>query len=112
MKRLLFLMMLCGTIYSATAQTTTTTTTTTKHKYYYYPSSNVYYDDATGNYWYWDDSGSQWSMTQTLPTTITVTKTKRYPVHYMGDDPWKNNAMDMKKYKVKKNGTVKAKSKG
>jgi hypothetical protein len=112
MKKVLFLMLLVGVMVSASAQTTTTTTTTTTHKYYYYPSSNVYYDQASGNYWYWDDSGSTWQMTQSLPSTITVTKTtKRYPVNYNGDDPWKNNAADMKKYKVKKNGTMKVKPK-
>lgn len=112
MKKVLMALLICGSIFSATAQTTTTTTTTTTHKYYYYPSTNVYYDDATGNYWYWDNSSSQWSMTQTLPSTITVTETtKRYPITYKGDDPWKNNASDKMKYKTKKNGKTKMKPK-
>ena len=104
---------MCGAMFAASAQqTTTTTTTTTTHKYYYYPSSNVYYDEATGNYWYYDNSSSQWTMTQTLPSTVTVTtETKRYPVMYKGDDPWKNNIADMKKYKVKSNGKIKMKPK-
>lgn len=105
-------MLLSGAIFSASAQTTTTTTTTTTtHKYYYYPSSNVYFDEASGNYWYWDDGSSQWTMTQTLPTTITVVKTERQPIMYKGDDPWKNNAADIKKYKTKKNGSIKIKPK-
>ena len=117
MKKILFSMLICGTIISASAQTTdststtTTTTTTTGHKYYYYPSSNVYWDEASGNYWYWDNSTTQWSTTQTLPTTITVDKTNRYSLDYNGTDPWKNNASDLKKYKVKKNGEVKVKPK-
>lgn len=102
MKKILLALLVCGTMFSASAQTTTTTTTTTTtHKYYYYPSQNVYYDDATQNYWYWDNGTSQWSMTQTLPTTIVVEKTTRYPVTYKGDDPWKYNAADMRKYKSK-----------
>lgn len=113
MKKILLAVLLCGTIASVSAQTTTTTTTTTTtHKYYYYPSSNVYYDEASGNYWYWDDASSQWSMTQTLPTTVTVVQTERHPIHYTGDDPWKNNAADKAKYKSKKNGKGKMKSKG
>lgn len=121
MKKIMFSMLLCGAMFAASAQdtnnnnnnssTTTTTTTTTTHKYYYYPSSNVYFDESTGNYWYRDNSTSQWSMTQQLPSTVTVTNTERRPVTYTGEDPWKNNNMDMKKYKTKKNGTVKMKPK-
>jgi hypothetical protein len=113
MKKIILAMLVCVTMLSASAQTTTTstTTTTTTHKYYYYPSTNVYYDDVTHNYWYWDNDSSQWSMTQTLPSTIVVEKTTRYPVMYKGDDPWKNNAADMRKYKVKKDGKIKAKGK-
>ena len=113
MKKILFLLLVCGAMLSAQAQTTTsTTTTTTTHKYYYYPSTNVYFDEASGNYWYWDNSSSQWSMTQTLPSTITVTETtQRYPIMYKGDDPWKNNAADKAKYKTKKNGKGKTKQK-
>jgi hypothetical protein len=112
MKKILFLILVCGTVITASAQTTdSVTTTTTTHKYYYYPSSNVYFDEASGNYMYWDQSTSQWSTTQTLPATITIEKTTRYPIHYSGNDPWKNNLADMKKYKVKKNGVVKMKPK-
>ena len=112
MKKIFLLLLVCGSMLSASAQPTkTTTTTTTTHKYYYYPSSNVYYDEASSNYWYWDNTSSQWSMTQALPTTIVVEKTPRYTVHYKGDDPWKNNDADKVKYKVKKDGKVKMKPK-
>jgi hypothetical protein len=50
-------------------------------------------------------------MTQTLPSTITVVETQRYPITYKGDDPWKNNKADQMKYKTKKNGKVKMKPK-
>jgi len=109
MKKILFLMLISGSMLTASAQVTDSTTTTV-HKYYYYPSSNVYFDEASGNYWYKDNT-SKWSETQTLPTTITVEKTPRYSLKYNGTEPWKNNAADIKKYKVKKNGTVKMKTK-
>lgn len=101
-----------------TTKTTTTTTAPVTHMYYYYPTSNVYYDDATQTYWYWENNSSSWSMTQTLPTTITIGQTQRYPITYTGADPWKNNATDKIKYKSKngkektKFGEMKIKSKG
>jgi hypothetical protein len=111
MKKILFLLLLAGAVFSASAQTTTTTTRTTTHKYryYYYPASNIYYDEDSGNYWYWDNASSQWSLVQTLPSNMKVVQTQRYPVMYNGADPWKNNAADIKKFKVKKNGKVKIK---
>lgn len=110
MKKALFLLLICGAMLSASAQTTTVTDSVT-HTYYYYPSSNVYFDQASGNYWYWDKSSSQWQMNTTLPQTVTVEETDKYQIPYKGNDPWKNNAEDMKKYKVKKNGKVKMKPK-
>jgi hypothetical protein len=107
MKKIIIALLVCGSIFSATAQTdstriTTTTTTTTTHKYFYYPSTNIYFDEASGNYWYLDNDTEAWNMVRTLPSTITVTETtERYPVTYMGDDPWKENAEHIKKYKVK-----------
>jgi hypothetical protein len=67
---------------------------------------------ATGNYWYKNNNATMWAETQTLPTTLTIEKTSpRYLLKYNGTEPWKNNASDIKKYKVKKNGAVKIKSK-
>jgi hypothetical protein len=111
MKKILFLMLISGSMLTASAQVTDSTTTTV-HKYYYYPSSNVYFDEATGNYWYKDNTGTSWTETQTLPTTVTIEKTSpRFSLKYNGTEPWKNNAADIKKYKVKKNGVVKMKTK-
>lgn len=120
MKKILILFLISGSVLTASAQTSepaptttkTTTTTTTSHQYYYYPSSNVYYDKTSGNYWYkGSPSDTTWTQNTALPSTITIEQEKSYPVTYNGTDPWKNNASDLKKYKVKKNGTTKIKLK-
>ncbi len=46
---------------------------------------------------------------KTLPESITLTKAPVYTVYYNGEEVWKDNAAHMKKYKVKNNGTIKAK---
>ena len=92
-------------MFWASAQVTTDSAVVTTHKYYYYPSSNVYFDEASGNYWYLDNTTSQWSMVQALPSTITVETIERQPIDYVGDDPWRNNADDIKKYKMKEDKT-------
>ncbi len=119
MKKILLLTLICGGMLSASAQTTdssntssnSTTTTTTAHQYYYYPSANIYWDQASGNYWYLDNNSNQWQETQTLPSTVTLdNNAEKYAIDYNGTDPWKNNAEDIKKYKTKKTGTVKIKT--
>ena len=82
----------------------------TRVRFYYYPSTNVYYNPASDQYWYYDDVSTTWTEVKTLPTTITLTKTPRYTVYYNGEDVWKDNATHMQKYKAKKNGTMKAKN--
>jgi hypothetical protein len=110
MKKILFVLLVSIVGYSAMAQNQTTTTTTTTHKYYYYPSTNVYWDQASGNYWYYDNGN--WTSVQSLPSTVTITKTTpKYRIYTSGDEPYVNNATDMKKYKVKRNGTIKSKPK-
>ena len=110
MKKILFLILVCGTVITASSQTTdSVTTTTTTHKYYYYPSSNVYYNVVGSDYWYYDEATSAWVEVKTLPATITLEKAPRYTVYYNGKDVWKDNATHMKKYKVKDNGELKEK---
>ena len=82
---------------------------TERVRFYYYPSSNVYYNPTTNEYWYYDKPTTKWVEVTTLPTTITVTKTPRYTIYYKGEDVWKDNAMHQKKYKAK---GVKIKTKG
>ena len=64
---------------------------------------------TNAEYWYYDDVSATWTQVKTLPTTITLTKAPRYTVYYNGEDVWKDNTMHMQKYKVRKNGTMKAK---
>jgi len=112
MKKVLLSLLICVSILTASAQdviTKTTTVTTDSHDYLFYPSQNVYFEKASGNYWYLAPGSNTWTMTQTLPPTIVVEKTAQYPITYVGTDPWKNNSGDIKKYKVKKNGTIKIK---
>ena len=91
------------------AQTTTTTTTT---KYWYYPSKNVYYNEASGDYWYYDSPTTKWVTIKQLPSTYVLSDNDtRYMVNYNGTDVWKYNKTHKTKYKVKKNGTVKTKTK-
>lgn len=120
MKKIILSFLICGGILSASAQqdstikttTTTTTTTTTKHKYSYYPAINVYYDAETGTYWYQEEGATTWTQTKTLPPTIVVEKTsEQVPITDNSDQPWAENAEHIKKYKVKKNGSVKVKMK-
>jgi len=82
---------------------------TQKVTFYYYPSSNVYYNVAATDYWYYDETTSAWVEVKELPATITLEKTPRYTVYYTGKDVWKENAEHMKKYKVKGNGELKEK---
>ncbi len=117
MKKILISMLICGAVFSASAQNDSanstsinTSPTTIMHKYFYYPSSNVYFDEGSGNYWDWNNGTSKWITVQTLPSTITVGNAERYPIDVTGNDPWLNNASDLKKYKVKGNGEVKMKT--
>ena len=89
-----------GTAIKATAQEPQ------RVRFYYYPSSNVYYNVSTGEYWYYDNGTTNWVDVKTLPTTITVEKTPRYTVYYNGTDVWKDNAVHQKKYKAKKGVTT------
>jgi hypothetical protein len=85
---------------------------TTGTKYWYYPSQNLYYNDVTGDYWYYDEATTKWADVKKLPGTIKFAVTDdRYPVYYKGTDIWRDNKVHLSKYKVKKNGTVKQKTK-
>ena len=80
-------------------------------KFYYYPSSNVYYNTSTSEYEYYDEGSSTWVTVKELPSTITLVKTPVYTVYHNDAEVWKDNAEHLKKYKVNKEGKVKAKPK-
>ena len=116
MKKIFLGVLICGSALTtfaqdSTTQTVTTTTTTTGHKYVYYPEQNVYYDQASKTYWYQDKGGENWTKAQALPPTIVVDKAGQQEIMIEGTNPWANNAADIKKYKVKKDGSVKIKMK-
>jgi hypothetical protein len=109
MKRILFgLFLLFVAVTKLSAQTTDV-----KVKYWYYPSQNVYYNETTADYWYYDGTTSKWVIGKTLPATYApvVEGNTRYPIYYVGSDIWKYNKNHKVKYKVKKDGTVKTKIK-
>jgi len=114
MKKLIYLLIICfsiGSSLSLKAQDTTSTTQHQQMKFYYYPSSNVYLNPSTNDYWYYDEGTSTWTSARELPSNITLVKSPRYLVYHNDADVWKDNAAHLKKYKVKKNGEVKTKPK-
>ena len=108
MKKIIFGLVLLFSLGSAT-KLMAQETKTQQVKFYYYPSSNIYYNITSGEYWYYDDVSATWTQVKTLPESITLTKTPVYTVYYNGEEVWKDNAAHMKKYKAKNNGTIKAK---
>src|SRR5438105_1056253 len=106
MKKLIFsLTVFTGLLlgFGANAQNDSTAQGTTRMKFYYYPSSNVYYDIAGNQYWYWDNTSNNWMEGTTLPTTITLVKSPRYIVYHNDANVWQDNAAHQKKYKLKNN---------
>jgi hypothetical protein len=100
--------------FKASAQVNTSTastgvTTHHHHEYYYYRSSNVYYDPEASVYVYYDEPSSKWLSAQKLPSNLVIANSPRYTIVYDGDDVWQQNAVHLKKYKVKKNGRIKIK---
>ncbi len=89
-----------GTAVMAQVDSTTTTTTTTKTtRYMYYPETNVYYNETTRTYSYFDPATNTWMTNAQLPTTIVINKNDKAELTYSGADVWKDNAMHQKKYK-------------
>jgi hypothetical protein len=113
MKKIILGLLLFFTVsIKLSAQTQTQTDTTGMTRYWYYPGENYYYNDVTGDYWYWDQPTVKWMDVKKLPPSYRVTDTDdRYPVYYRGTDVWKDNKTHKTKYKVKKNGTIKEKPK-
>lgn len=80
-------------------------------KYWYYPAQNVYFNEESGNYWFYDESRVEWVEASRLPAWLTMTDNDaRYEISYKGPKVWKDNKKHKEKYKLKKDGTVKEKN--
>ena len=102
MKKLLlfFSVVLLGLFSNlAQAQTMDSARSTQSGFFYYYPGSNVYSDQNSTDYWYYDSTASNWVEAKKLPSMYKINKqTKRNKVYYNGTDVWKDNAAHLKKY--------------
>ena len=106
----LILIFSAGRIQAQDDPNKSTTTTTTTTKYYYYPSQNVYYNEATQEYSYYDKPSLKWTTVKTLPSTYTTDNADRVELSYNGADIWKDNSTHITKYKKKRSGKVKMKT--
>lgn len=83
----------------STVTTTTTTKTTTSTKYFYYPEANVYFNETTNSYTYYDPLTSTWISNTKLPGTFSVNdKSERNLIVYNGKEIWKDNAKHKKEF--------------
>jgi hypothetical protein len=108
MKKIFLVCMICMS-FGVTKLHAQQTDTAGRVRFFYFPTSNVYMNTSDNSYWYYDESASRWTSANTLPSAIHLRKTPRYTVYYGNTDVWKENEAHVKKYKVKKNGTVKQK---
>ena len=73
--------------------------TTGKQMYYYYPEQNVYFNQKSNNYLYFDSTSSNWKTVNLLPSTYKITtQTPKDVVYYNGTDVWMENAAHIKQY--------------
>jgi hypothetical protein len=93
MKKIAFLLLVMAFTFSGNAQTN-------KTKFYYYPSSNVYYNTASGKYIY-NNSGT-WTTVATLPSTLSIARTPRVIVYNTNARVWENNSNHQAKFKAAK----------
>jgi hypothetical protein len=85
-----------------------------KTKFFYYPSSNVYYNPASGKYIY--NKNGQWTTVKSLPAKNAI-NSRRVIVYSSSPQVWTNNSHHVTKYKAVKMkpmppGQIKAKGKG
>ena len=91
MKKIVVLLSVIIIAFSGNAQTKNT-------KFYYYPSSNVYYNTASGKYIY-NNSGT-WTTVKTLPSNFAIARTPRVIVYNTNPRVWENNSVHQTKYKA------------
>ena len=68
-----------------------------KTKFYYYPSSNVYYNTASGKYIY--NNNGQWTAVKSLPAKKPLDP-RRVIVYNNTPEVWTNNPSHVTKYKA------------
>jgi len=68
-----------------------------KTKFYYYPSSNVYFNTASGKYIY--SNNGQWTMVKSLPAKKPLDP-RRVIVYNNTPEVWANNPSHVAKYKA------------
>lgn len=71
-------------------------------KFYYYPERNVYYD-ITHRHYIYSNNGTCITVT-TLPSGMSVARTRRVIVYNSGPEVWSQNTMHIKKYSHYPNG--------
>lgn len=69
-----------------------------KTKFYYYPSSNVYYNTASGKYIY--SNNGKWTTVNALPARLSIAKTPRVIVYHTSPEVWMDNGNHQVKYKT------------
>jgi len=109
MKKILILLCFSLALFSKSASAQQSDSSKQQMKFYYYPSSNIYYDPTAQDYWYYDESNSNWISVKQLPSSVTLVRSPRYLVYLSDTNIWKDNAEHLKKFKVKKNGEIKTK---
>ena len=98
---------------STDSSTQSTQSDTSRIKYEYYPEANVYYNDVSRNYWYYDSASSQWQSAAQLPSSYSINeRSKKNTFYYNGGDVWKDNAKHMKTYGNKSKSKKPTKSGG
>ncbi len=58
-----------------------------RYRYHYYPSSGVYFNVATGSYFYLN--GGNWQMTMALPATVILESNDYVSLELESDQPYR-----------------------
>ncbi len=68
-----------------------------RYRYHYYPSSGVYFNVATGSYFYLN--GGNWQMTMALPATVILDSNDYVSLELESDQPYRYYDEHRGKYK-------------
>lgn len=77
------------------------------YRYYYYPSTGVYFNVATGSYFYLN--GGSWQVAMSLPSTVVIDANNYVSVELDTDRPYLYYEEHRVKYKGKGNSQGKGK---